>query len=420
MEVAQESVFADYVLGRFRLGHDYLAAFLASALFERLINKKLEDQDPTLYWRVSNDPDENSLKKKINLLNEKTLVSDATEKFPVFNVGGPKEVRGKLHHFRELRNDLIHANQSIDRMMISETRKNKLCELILYVVAETNPSFFAEKFQNIRKIKINQLHEAINETTSDYLIREVDETMVRRYDRILTKEKKRQYFNGIEKSDFENLFTMRKKLVYLRHDLRQWLRQSSEMFHRRMRIPVISTIDTTSGYIWMPIVHDLRHLSKIERPNIEMPVVSVVATPINLQIYLGFGGKALRQRLRYLDFISEANGDFEKFINELPSDDLQGLQYFDTTWYAFVTSQFSVNDRLSNATLKQKIAAHRRELESWDKNAEIATGGKLQCGYVLESKLLSSEGVTREFLFSKLTVLLELYHQFLRYSFPYN
>ena len=414
----QEAIYADYILGRFTLGYDYLAAFLASVLFERIINKKLERQNPKIYCELYQG-DKADLAVKISKLNRKTLDEDVLAKIPLFKQVVKKGIKSKLHEFRDLRNELMHADESIDRTMLSETRKSKLCELILYVVAETNPEFFSQKLQNIKKLRLSQLREAVDEITADYLIREIDETMVRRYDRTLTKEKKRQYFVGIDSGDFDDLFALRKKLVFLRHDLRQWLRQSEEIYHHRMRMPVLSTIDTTSGYIWMPIIHDMKHLAEIERPNIVMPSVSIVATPLNIQVYLGFGGKAIKQRIHYLDFITEAKGDFSEFIESLNEEDRADLKFFDTSWYAFVTEQSPAIKEGGDVNITPSIVdGYRRELEPMLASGAIATGGKLFCGFILGRSNAVSGGISRDVLFHKVEVMLDLYHRFLKFSLP--
>lgn len=85
--------------------------------------------------------------------------------------------------------------------------------------------------------------------------------------------------------DFDNLFDLRRKLVPLKNYLSTWLPEHAPF----LKTDILTTIDTTSSYIWMPLVPC--QVPKIEkRTGVYDCSVSLLATPLDLRIYMDFGG----------------------------------------------------------------------------------------------------------------------------------
>ena len=151
-----EEIFAEYMAGRYRLGYEYLAQYLACSLFEKVINKKYESQQAWWSKRRQN-PSTLGLDKKIEQLLPDTLRNDSIfmrrevfkdyiykvkdsgaleiRNFSEDDDARLSEVRFRLHNFRVLRNNIIHGELE----EAPDEKPNNRDEFIYYVWSELAP-----------------------------------------------------------------------------------------------------------------------------------------------------------------------------------------------------------------------------------------------------------------------------------------
>ncbi|MBV5341513.1 MAG: hypothetical protein J0665_18485 [Deltaproteobacteria bacterium] len=405
--------FSDYMIGRYRLGYDYLAVYIAAILFEHIVDTK--------YLPHSNCDDGCTLGVILNNISDLSVFSDDVicnnhDQFHVLlrkNNGEivkrgtpiPLEstllgVKKKLLDFVLLRNKIMHEF----RPDVLSGFEQEIVELIVYV---------SSTIQGVTTISSEDKHKIlhIGEITADYMIKEVDEIMMREKDKKLIAKEKDEYFVGsdqIKEADFESLFSLRKKMYFLKNDLDRWLPSKFPNLHTTILTP----IDTTSGYIWMPLVHNFKELEEKERPALFEASVSILATPLELRVYMDFGGYALDLRRKYHEFLLAEKGGFIDSIGKISSDE---LLVFDTTWYSYISSypvkaiDFVCEGDYFN-TVDSKLKA-KPILPS--KGNKIITWNKMLSGYILPRA-----DIDKQAIYYKLESIIQLYYDFLEFVYP--
>lgn len=320
-ELSKEARLANYMIGRYRLGYGYLAIYLAAVLFEQVINQKYDTQLKRLQ---SNDSRDIILDKKILALDDRTLSTDSIMSYknlyPVFKdkYGQEQHINnryghiGRLLNFKEVRNDVVH---SLDLDYIAK-HQPIVEEMMVYIWNELSPEQFKAAFQKAVDRSPGGIINILFETSADYMTRAVDETITK---------KKSPPFKGITAVDFENMFDLRRAMASLQDELSEWIAKSADF----LCTDVLTTIDTTSAYIWLPLVPRRDDLGKI-RLGIRGASVSILATPLDFRIYLEFGGWAKEDRKAYYRFLTSAEyDDFHSSIGRKPD-----LMVFDVDWYS--------------------------------------------------------------------------------------
>lgn len=360
----RENLLARYMVGRYRLGHEQFALYLAGILFEIIISRKLVE----IQGWPERDVDQLTLEQRIERLSDNSLRKDSlyiTELRHIFThyfqmKQPPKIVRAlssndnlrlshvveRLHNFRWLRNKIMHGKF---HELVNEG-DNKKDDLIYYVWCELSPDSFKlacdDWENNGRKGRIVDI---LYEHTADYMIRAVDEIDVRPKDKTVGFDLASIKLN---RSDFDNLYELRRKMVPLKNYLDEWLKKNADFLHT----DILTTIDTTSAYIWMPLVSKKKKEGK--QAGIYDCSVSLLATPLDLRIYMDFGGLAKRERKIYFDFLADSP-EYSEIVASLKGK--SSLEVFDIDWYSFIFNRRQFPEWLRNKYKKDKALEDAHE-----------------------------------------------------------
>lgn len=402
-----EEVFAEYMAGRYRLGYGYLAQYLACSLFEKIISSKVEPQFVTYNGRMMHI-DRTPLEFKINSLSTQVLRQDSLfhrrdvfkdyifkiketgklERRDFSDVDDQRlgEIKFRLHNFRYLRNTIIHGNVEEQ----PDEKPNNRDEFIYYVWSELAPNSFERALKYWRKFPEKTIKETLWEISADYMTRAVDETMVN------DQEKE---FNTLVSDDFENLYTLRHKLAALKNKVEGWLGTAKPP---RLMTDILTTIDTTSAYIWMPLV-PISYRQRHTRDGIFNCCVSILATPLDIRIYMDFGGYAQEQRFKFYQFLKSA--EYENVRLRLEG---QGIMVFDIDWFSAFHNAIPIeswsqhkSSRIQHA--KEKLL-HTRRPVTWN---------RMLHGFVIPAHRLSREnGLDFEMIKQYLKTMITFYDVF--------
>lgn len=361
----REDILARYMVGRWRLGYEDLALYIACLLFEKIIDKKLQRQgwseynleQTALCNKIQNLSDDN-IKDSLFLKTDVFTHFYASEALPFSSLPEERlqQVRVRLDNFRWLRNQVMHGK--LDNL--KDEGDNKKNDLINYMWSEFAPDSFNDAYSH-RKFG-QRISDSLFEHTADYMIRAIDEIEIKGRDRAAG------YSNEglrILREDFDNLFELRRKLVQFKNYLDVWLPQNATFIHT----DILTTIDTTSAYIWMPLVSKKKEKMQ---SGIYGCSVSLLATPQELRIYMDFGGRAVQERRIYYDFLSGST-EYESLQEKLRGKN--GLQVFDVDWYSFRFNELQLNTWLKErdkavADARQKLTsepAHIKNPITWNR-----------------------------------------------------
>lgn len=408
-------LLAKYMVGRYRLGNENIALYLAGTLFETLINNKLAEQggwdDGRLEWT--------NLQEKINSLDEKTLQHDALfmrkkafTKYVAKEGGVARvkafsddervrlhQVRTRLHNFRWLRNKIMHGQS--EQADDDDNCKNE--DLINYLWCELAPDSFEKAFTKRRGNK--SIVSTLYEHSADYMVRSIDEVEALRRDMDMANELS---MVEIVAQDFDNLFDLRRKLVPLKNYLSVWLTENAPF----LQTDVLTTIDTTSAYIWMPLVPRDKSVTR-KRSGVYDCSVSLLATPLDLRIYMDFGGYNRDQRKLFFDFIS-GSPEYEevaKLLSGKPS-----FEVFDVDWYSAIFNRRPFSAWLAGRSDALEVA--RKKLDSAPKpeNSPI-TWNRCLHGYIFPKLDLGENfGINFAMIEQPLRDMIAFYDAFQRYK----
>jgi len=404
-----EESLAYYMVGRHRLGYEYLARYWAALLFEQIIVRKVKLQDPTYFEEMKKKPDRNGrvpdLDECINFLSEEELKRDSIYRdkdvFMRYHTDKQNEyfdisrnniddTRKRLLNFKQLRNDIMHDVKFPKRMP-----GNNL-EFVYYVWSELLPEIFTKcKDKWHKEPKDSSIIDTISELEADYWIRYVEETA--------KANVKISKFEPIIESDFENLFLMRKKMLSLRGIFNNW-----EVLKKNgLTTDVVSTIDTTSAYIWMPLVPHTLKISK--KQGIFNCVVSILVTPLDFRVYMDFGGYADKERSRYFQFLKSAA--YLNFMKSFPGKD--EMEIFDIDWFCFISDRSKV-DTHQYAMNPLKIASAKQKLESIIEPP--ITWNRMLHGYIIDKNSLPEGGINTAWISKRLIWIVAFYKEFEKFK----
>ena len=417
----RDTLLARYMVGRYRLGHEKLALYLAGVLFEKLIYNKLRHIQKFSEKKI----DLWNLSQRIDKLKAPSLQHDSLYvKRDVFNyyiesIGGVgirktfsfgddmneniRQINRRLHNFRWLRNQVMHGN--IDHM--PDEKDNKKDDLINYIWCEFAPESFQMTYRHWAKGK-KGLIASMKDHTADYLVRDIDEIDIKPNDLRFPYDPKQPL--QLLSEDFENLFILRRKLLTLRNYLyyTDWLKKLEPSGKQELYTDILTTIDTTSGYIWLPLTR-MRNNDDGTRSGILSCSVSILATPLDFRVYMDFGGMAYDERNAYYDFLDESdeyNHLSETFKNKI------NLTVFDVDWYSH-----KFNEQPFSYWIQNKIDAIKKariKLNNCNKkNGDPITWNRLLHGYIInKSDLLSNKAITFEMIEPQLLDMIVFYKSF--------
>lgn len=413
-----ERLLSEYMVAKHRQGFDYNSVYIATYLFEKLIKDKLKHACLDKYNAMINRDNKNSLEDFIEEIekqtkiysklesptNKKIDVCDLFRHSNIFHIRDTPAAISQLKTFKKLRNDIIHTSD-IDKLLNNTVW---MCEFIFfmrYLVSEYSSDFFNSHLRVMDTYDNGGLAKAIDSTYADYLVRSVDEKMIKRIDKKKGAIKKDWV---ITESDFGNLLSMRDLLVRLKNTIDDWLVENDY----GMTTTILTTIDTSSAYIWMPIVQNTDCLiEEDDRPNLRKPSASILVTPLDFRIYIDFGGQCKEERSSYFDFLIVENGHFSKYINnELSYNDRENFFVFDIEWYSFIVSQKNINKVINGwADFVDEVKSYKDELNHTCKNS-IITRSRALSGYIYDRQWIKENGpLTEDFIKNKLKKIIELY-----------
>jgi len=347
-----------YVVGLFRLKYFVVAGYVASNTFESIINVFLK-------WQNNSNIDYDnhmSLDEKIKAINL-SLLNNRYE----LNINF-----GKLINLKKTRNDIVHGFiRDINPKAIRD-----IVEFIWEVVAKTTEN---KAERNIDLIDIK---------TAQYWVRDfetaTDEKNVQRQ-----LEDQKIAFN-----DFQDLYKMRNKFLELITflDVRKRLGK-----YPNFTIDDISAVNTTSAYVWLAIV-DRRGEP---RRKINGPSISVLATPLDLRIYLDFGGLAFEHRKNYFQFLQ---------MNELEFYGINttDLHIFDIDWYSFISNRRLYKEYIKTPDFKIKANVSYDMVDNINTDAPL-TWNRMLIGYIIDRSSTEDDKLTFNIIWNKICEIIKLY-----------
>lgn len=387
-------LLAKAMVGRYCLGYVELSLLIAGTLFETIINNKLKKFDECEIW--SDSRIENTLlKDKVERFCE---ISSALEHDSLYdrqlrhvftryrqNFERDRceimtddhrcrldQVKTRLNNFRWLRNQIMHGKFA----KVRYANDNIIDDFINYIWRELAPGSF--RTYQIKWEEVNcdgRIIETLLKHDADYMIRGIDEVDIRTIDNNAAPAKKGW---SIERSDLGNLFKLRDKLLEVKNYLPTWLATNANHLHTN----TLTTIDTTSAYIWMP----LTRVNLDTQQGIIACTVSILATPLDVRVYMDFGGLAVNDRKQYYDFLCT-----DKYI-DLALSYMQKPQFyvFDTEWYCFITKQRSMCSWLTDYRSKDIDAAQKEAIKY--KGLDKITWNRMLHGYIFDRDYLAEYG----------------------------
>lgn len=411
LAIRDRTLLAKYMVGKYRLGYRRVALYLAGVLYESIINDKVI---------MNNKADaEKRLEEKINLLHSNTVKADALyvkeyrDLFKVYFKNGllldmslnndirASQAKGRHHNFRWLRNKVMHGN--FDEVF--EDKARSLDDIIYYVWGGLARESFEKALTDWRNNgSAGRMIDTLYEHTADYMVRAIDEVEFMRKEQNLAGEPPN---TKIYVDDFDNLFDLRRKLVPLKTYLDSWLAKDADF----LKTDILTTIDTTSGYVWMPLVS--RKTTKEERVGIYDCSVSLLATPLDLRIYMDFGGNALKQRKHYYDFLEDSS-EYSEIQPRMKSSSC--LEVFDIDWYSAIFNRKSYDLWLNNDKEKSINSARNKLSLHSEKVASPITWNRCLHGYIFSKYDLGSEYIDFPMIKEQLANIIELYKAFQAYA----
>lgn len=200
-----------------------------------------------------------------------------------------KDIRESLNVCRKIRNEIIHGGN----MTRLSTLLSGMCEVFDLNSHQVLQDLDAEDFRRLRK-KISAFE--VKPTSPELS----------------------NLFSGFCSADFRNLLEMRNTLSYLREALSSFC----ESLNPPIYFDTLS--DTVSSYVWLAGVKSL----KTDRPKIDQPSLSILATNHDLRIYIDFGGRCKDERKKYYTLLFRK--ELDKYLAKLSKD----FCMFDTYWYS--------------------------------------------------------------------------------------
>ena len=390
--------YAEYMLANFVLGYIDTAIFICANLFDKYFQTVTSPKDIN---RIKSQKKRNHLDLWVYIdlyINSDKIRQDVLYDQIDVSYDQIDVLKNKLNSFRELRNDFIHGMD--DNQIIQ--RKEQIGEFILYVYYSFHKDIDYDSTiiydESMRNILIQ-----------DYKIKEITERMIARMEKekLTLQSHSVKTFKGINKSDFNNLFELRKKLRYLQRSIEK------DMLKVGLEATILSPIDTTSAYIWMPFTDkdftDNVNQFSTKRNNLIIGSTSILATPVDFRIYIDFGGGDYEYRLAFQNFLQ--SNQFRTYIQQFKNYE-PALKIFDVKWYSFIVQENNLLDVIADKSLNDMAIKAITIIENEQEQSSIITAGYNKIGFVLPAQDIDKSEILS--LFKKIA---HFYYEFLIYKF---
>lgn len=364
VQVADEKelqLIGKYIVGLYRMNYFVVAGYVAANTFESIINIFLESQGKLKFQCETHE----CLHEKIKSLNISNVNRD-------FNL---EITYGSLITLKDTRNDIVHG-------FIRDIKSLKIKQIVEFI-------------WNVVSIEIDEAEmdiDLINLKTAQYWVRDFE---------VITDSESPKINNNnkIQVKDFLDLYKMRHRFLELEHFLDGNKRLGKL---KKYSIDSVSAVNPTSAYVWLAIVDD----HKRSRKKIFGPSVSILATPLDIRIYLDFGGFAFDYRKKYFEFLRTY--DFGSL-----DIDKKELYIFDIDWYSFLIEKQSFNTYIQNPMFNQKIKDASELLDREDQSVPLSWN-KLLIGYIINRQSIQDNGLEYNEMWEKIKYITYLYDEFMR------
>ena len=348
-----------YIIGLYRMNYFVVSGYVAANTFESIINVFLKSQGKLKFQCETHE----CLHEKIKSLNISKVNHD-------FNLD---ITFGTLITMKDTRNDIVHG-------FIRDIKSAKIKQMVEFIWSVVNP----EKDESEIDIDL------INLRTAQYWVRDFE---------VITDSEPSKINNNnkIQVEDFLDLYKMRHRFLELEHFLDGNKRLGKL---KKYSIDNVSAVNPTSAYVWLAIVDD----HKRSRKKISGPSISILATPLDIRIYLDFGGFAFDYRKKYFEFLRTYDFEFLEI-------DREELYIFDIDWYSFVTEKQSFNTYIKDPIFKQKVKDASELLDREDQSVPLSWN-KLLIGYIIDRKSIQSNGLEYNEIWQKIKYITNLYDEF--------
>ncbi|RQW83932.1 MAG: hypothetical protein EHM79_14935 [Geobacter sp.] len=360
--------YAFYAASLFRLGLYIDAGLVSAILFERFIEDEIAKYD--------------DIQKSFKGDFLRDAIDQLCQKDPL------NYDRDLLHEVRKIRNqEIIHPKRIFKGLAAKQQKqevKNKIAKITRFVWKEMDPETFDRYQKSISSIPYLQ---------ADYAVMEIKELL--QEDMLNSRESN---YKSIRLGDFENLFSMRDKILDLAHYTQEKLLNK----FKNLDIDVISKVDTTSAYVWLAI-----NLHKTTedglRDRISGASASFLATPLDFRIYLDFGGEARIEREDYYSFLQSDEG--RDYLEAYAAEE---LDIYDIDWYSFIINREKA-EVVTLPELDERISAARKLLMK-AKEGKIITWNRSLLGYVIDRR-----EITFSEIIQNMETIIKLYYYFEKY-----
>lgn len=392
----RNELLAKAMVGRYRLGYIQLSLLIAGTLFESIINYKLKKYDSCEIWTDARI-DDTRLNDKIKRVGEipsaiwddSLYIRRLRPLFRSFRSNNEKDkllrmsdddqqrlthVKNRLYNFLWLRNQVMHGKFS----KVKCENDKLIDDMIVYVWSELASGHFKSYLLIWEgECSDGRIVDAVKKHSADYMIRGIDEVDIRSIDDGAPAATSDW---SVSLADLSNLFDVRDKLIALKNYLPQWLKTNANHLHTN----TLTTIDTASAYIWMP----LTRIDNENQQGIISCTVSILATPMDLRIYMDFGGMAVNYRREYYDFLSsDACRDISLAFISNPN-----FYVFDTEWYCFITKKRNMCSWLTDDREKDIDAAQNEAGKYFESISDQITWNRMLHGYIFDRDYFSKHG----------------------------
>jgi len=353
--------FAFYAASLYRIGNYTDATLVSTIMFEKaiytLLEKKGIDKD---YIKENKENRQGELQFAIDLMCQEYSEYNSTQ----------------LHKIRKYsRNNIVHGTISIENIDPN---------IIKTMIIITWRMLDKERYQ-----KYGKTPEKIDFLTADYHVVGVREFFNKQ---LSDEHAKKETFDKFEISDFEELYLLRNKMFSLASKIEKEILQSKN--DENVKIDLISRVDTTSAYVWMPM-----HAYNEVGEKLSSSSASILATPLDFRIYLEIGGATHQVRKNYYIYLQ--SNEFKKMIEK---NTIQGLEYFDIDWYCFITESNYI-ENYNNIKIQEKIGEAITKLDQDEE--KIITWNKLLVGFIMERGDIAFDEIEK-----RLEFILNLYLDF--------
>lgn len=361
MQINTEDLYliGKYIAGLYRLNYFVVAGYVAGNTFENIINVFLDKQG---LLNITSDTHD-SLHEKIKRID----IDIIRKQFHI-----PISTNRQLIEIKNIRNDIVHG-------FIRDVDKEKIRNLVEFVWSVTKKSNDPE---------LNEL----DMKAAQYWIRD--------FEVISEKDTEKGYSQSskqIRKSDFYDLYRMRSQLKSFEDYVSSKKRLGK---YYKYKVDNVSAVNPTSAYVWLAIVE----AESKSRKKIFEPSISVLSTPLDIRIYLDFGGLAFDYREKYYKFLNSVE------ISSI-SIDKKDLYLFDIDWYSFFGERYKFDDFFGTEVFDKKIKeAFGLVRKAKKENIPIAWN-KLLIGYVFQRDRLP-EGIGFDEIWSRIEYIIKLYEVF--------